>query len=54
VIAHATITIALNGVSGRSRVVQSNDAGNYTATNLPAGTYTISCFGSELRDILGS
>jgi hypothetical protein len=41
VISHATITIALNGVSGSSRVVQSNDDGNYTATNLPAGTYTI-------------
>jgi hypothetical protein len=41
VISHATITITLNGVSGTSRVVQSNDAGNYTATNLPAGTYTI-------------
>jgi Carboxypeptidase regulatory-like domain len=41
VIPHATITIALNGVSGSSRVVQSNSTGNYTATNLSAGTYTI-------------
>jgi Carboxypeptidase regulatory-like domain len=41
VIAHATITITLNGVGGISRVVESNEAGNYTATNLPAGTYTI-------------
>ncbi len=41
VISQATITITLNGVSGSSRVVQSNDSGNYTATNLPAGTYTI-------------
>jgi Carboxypeptidase regulatory-like domain len=40
-IPHATISITLNGVSGNPRVVQSNDAGNYTATNLPAGTYTI-------------
>jgi Carboxypeptidase regulatory-like domain/TonB-dependent Receptor Plug Domain len=40
-IPHATISITLNGVSGAPRVVQSNDAGNYTATNLPAGTYTI-------------
>jgi hypothetical protein len=40
-IPHATISITLNGVSGTPRVVQSNDAGNYTATNLPAGTYTI-------------
>jgi hypothetical protein len=41
VIPHATITITLNGVSGSSRVVQSNSTGNYTATNLSAGTYTI-------------
>jgi hypothetical protein len=41
VIPHATVTITLNGVGGNSRVVQSNDSGNYTATNLPAGTYTI-------------
>jgi hypothetical protein len=41
VIPHATVIITLNGVSGNSRVVQSNDSGNYTATNLPAGTYTI-------------
>ncbi|NYF91601.1 carboxypeptidase regulatory-like domain-containing protein [Tunturiibacter empetritectus] len=42
VIPHAIVTITLNGVDGNSRVVQSNDSGNYTATNLPAGTYTIS------------
>ena len=41
VVPHATITMTLNGVSGASRVVQSNESGNYTATNLPAGTYTI-------------
>ncbi|WP_254063664.1 carboxypeptidase regulatory-like domain-containing protein [Granulicella sp. S190] len=41
VIPHATITITLNGVSGATRVVQSNESGNYTATNLLAGTYTI-------------
>jgi Carboxypeptidase regulatory-like domain/TonB-dependent Receptor Plug Domain len=41
VIPHATITITLNGVSGASRVVQTNESGNYTATNLSAGTYTI-------------
>jgi hypothetical protein len=41
VIPHAIVTITLNGVDGNSRVVQSNDSGNYTATNLPAGTYTI-------------
>lgn len=41
VISRATVTITLNGVGGQSRVVQTNDSGNYTATNLPAGTYTI-------------
>jgi hypothetical protein len=41
VIPHAIVTITLNGVDGNSRVVQSNDSGNYTATNLPAGTYAI-------------
>jgi hypothetical protein len=40
-ISNATVTIALNGVTGQSRVVQSNESGNYTATNLSAGTYTI-------------
>ncbi|MGB6692393.1 MAG: carboxypeptidase regulatory-like domain-containing protein [Terracidiphilus sp.] len=41
VIPRATITITLNGVGGESRVVQSDTGGNYTAANLPAGTYTI-------------
>src|SRR5271156_5139413 len=41
VIPHATITITLNGVSSASRIVQTNESGNYTATNLSAGTYTI-------------
>src|ERR1700691_428746 len=40
-IANATVTITLNGMTGWSRVVQSNESGNYTATNLPAGTYTV-------------
>jgi hypothetical protein len=42
VIPRATITITLNGESSESRVVQSDGDGNYTATNLTAGTYTIS------------
>jgi hypothetical protein len=42
IIANAIITITQNGVGGNSRVVQSNSSGNYTATNLTAGTYTIS------------
>jgi hypothetical protein len=41
VIPQASISIVLNGGGGQSRVVKSNSSGNYTATNLPAGTYTI-------------
>jgi hypothetical protein len=41
VIPHATITIALNGVNGTSRVVETDASGNYTATNLTAGTYSV-------------
>ena len=41
VIPHATVTITLNAESGESRVVQTDGEGNYTAANLPAGTYTI-------------
>ena len=41
VIPGATITITLNGVGGASRVVETDGSGNFTATNLSAGTYTI-------------
>jgi Carboxypeptidase regulatory-like domain len=41
VIPHATVTITLNGVSGATRVVETDGQGNFTATNLPAGTYTV-------------
>jgi len=41
VIQNAKITITLNGVNGEPHVVQSNGAGNYTASNLSAGTYTV-------------
>ena len=41
VIPNAAITIALNGVGGASRVVQSDGAGFYKATNLTNGTYTV-------------
>ena len=40
-IPHAAITITLNGVNGTARVVESDGAGNYVATNLTAGTYSI-------------
>lgn len=42
VIPNATVTITLNGVGGASRVVQSDGSGFYKATNLTAGTYTVS------------
>jgi hypothetical protein len=41
VIPNASITIELNGVNGATRVVKSDGAGNYTAPNLTAGTYSI-------------
>src|SRR5580658_8662130 len=41
VIPHATVTVTLNGVGGASRVVETDAEGSYTATNLPAGTYTV-------------
>lgn len=40
VIPHATVTITLNG-GGESRVVETDGQGNFTAANLPAGTYTV-------------
>lgn len=41
VIPNATVTITLNAEGGAARVVTSDGNGNYTATNLPAGTYTV-------------
>ena len=40
-IPNAAITITLNGSNGVARTVQTNNAGEYIATNLPPGTYTI-------------
>jgi hypothetical protein len=40
-IAHATVTVTLNGESSESRVVVTDGEGNYTIANLPAGTYTM-------------
>jgi len=42
VIPNATVTIAQQGVNGTPRTVTTDQRGNYTATNLPAGDYTIS------------
>ncbi|MGB6868517.1 MAG: carboxypeptidase regulatory-like domain-containing protein, partial [Acidobacteriaceae bacterium] len=41
VLPHATVTITLASVSSQGRVVETDASGSYTATNLPAGTYTI-------------
>jgi hypothetical protein len=41
VIPHASVAIALGGVNGAVRVVETNGVGDYVATNLSAGTYSI-------------
>jgi hypothetical protein len=41
VVPHAAITLSLNGVNGTARQVESDGAGNYTVTNLTAGTYAL-------------
>ena len=41
VIPNAAITITQNGLNGTGRLVESDAAGNYVATNLPAGTYSV-------------
>ncbi|MGA2047038.1 MAG: carboxypeptidase regulatory-like domain-containing protein, partial [Terracidiphilus sp.] len=41
VIPHASIKITLNGVNGTARVEESDGSGNYVASNLTAGTYSI-------------
>jgi len=41
VIPHALVTITLNGVNGIAREVASDGNGNYVATNLTAGTYSM-------------
>jgi Carboxypeptidase regulatory-like domain/TonB-dependent Receptor Plug Domain len=37
----ATVTIAQNGVNGAARTIQTDARGNYAATNLAAGNYTV-------------
>ncbi|MHB2006684.1 MAG: carboxypeptidase-like regulatory domain-containing protein [Acidobacteriaceae bacterium] len=49
VIPNATVTISQNGVNGAVRSVQTNAAGSYTATNLPAGNYTVSVTASGFQ-----
>ncbi|MGC9224714.1 MAG: carboxypeptidase regulatory-like domain-containing protein [Terracidiphilus sp.] len=41
VVPNATVTIVEHGGTNAARVIESDARGNYTATNLPAGTYTI-------------
>jgi hypothetical protein len=41
VIPHASVAIVLAGVNGTVRVVETDGSGNYAATNLVAGTYSI-------------
>jgi Carboxypeptidase regulatory-like domain len=41
VIPHATITLTLSAIGAQARVVETDADGNYTATNMPAGTYAI-------------
>ena len=41
IIPNATVTFSLNGIDGTTRTLQTDGAGNYTAANLPAGTYTL-------------
>ncbi len=41
VIPDAAITISQNGTNGSTRTVKTDHSGNYLATNLTAGTYTI-------------
>src|SRR6202035_2668528 len=40
-ISGATVVIAQNGVNGASRALQTDAHGSYTATNLPAGNYSV-------------
>ncbi len=49
VIPNATVTISQNGVNGAARTIRTNASGSYTATNLPAGTYTISVTASGFQ-----
>jgi len=52
VIPHVSITIALNGV-GSTRVVESDASGYYKATNLSAGTYSVTAVGKGFATYQG-
>jgi hypothetical protein len=54
VIPNATITITLNGVNGAARVLQSDGAGSYVASNLTAGTYSVTAVAAGFETFKGS
>lgn len=53
VIPHAAITITLNGTNGTARALESGGDGNYTATNLTAGTYSVTVVASGFETYKG-
>jgi len=53
VIPHAAITILQNGVNGGARVVESDSIGNYLATNLTAGTYSLTVKAAGFQTFIG-
>jgi hypothetical protein len=54
VIPGATVTIQQNGVNGGARTVQTDAHGSYTATSLPAGTYTVTVTANGFETYAGS
>jgi hypothetical protein len=54
VIPHAALTVTLNGVAGAGRTVQTDGAGNYTVTNLTAGTYSITVTAEGFQTFKGN
>jgi hypothetical protein len=54
VIPNVRITIALDGLNGAARVVESDGTGNYTTTNLPAGTYSVTAVAQGFDTYKGS
>jgi Carboxypeptidase regulatory-like domain/TonB-dependent Receptor Plug Domain len=53
VIPNAVITITQNGVNGTARVLESDGYGNYTAPNLPPGTYSVKVVASGFETYIG-
>jgi hypothetical protein len=54
VIPHATVAIALAGFNGTARVVETDGSGNYVATNLTAGTYSITVTAGSFETYKGN